>query len=116
MSNMQTMLKSKISGLKVTNVTTKCDGSISIPRDLMNRAFIIKYEQVHVLDVTNGNRFITYAVDNKDDEVIIMGAAAKLCNVGDNLIILTYMLVDSEDIYNYSKNYPKIVNNGRYIK
>jgi aspartate 1-decarboxylase len=112
---MQVMLKSKISGIKITRTTTKCDGSISMPRELMNKAYIAEYEQVHVLNVTNGKRFITYAISNKEDEIIIMGAAAKLCDVDDSLIILSYMLLDSEDLYSYSKNYPKIVRNGRYV-
>ncbi|MDP2685143.1 MAG: aspartate 1-decarboxylase [bacterium] len=105
---MRVMLKSKLYGLKVTKINPDYAGSISISHKWMHDTNIIEYEQVHVLDITNGNRFITYAIIGNDDEICVNGAAALLVNISDELIILAYDIVD---IYNE----PKIINATRFI-
>ena len=95
-------LKSKICDIKVTGVDASCSGSIEIDSALMKMAGIVPDEQVHVLNVSNGERFITYAIGGKG--IHVYGAAAKLVEVGDELIILSYHLVDGG-----SNSYPKIV-------
>ena len=92
---MRIMLDSKIHSLKVTDCNLRCDGSITIDSKLLEKADIKEYEQVHVLDVTNGKRFITYAIKGEDGEVCVNGAAARLVSFGDSLIILTYTLTDN---------------------
>lgn len=84
------MLKSKIHGVKVTDINPNYQGSIAIDADLLARANILEYEQVHVLDITNGTRFVTYAIKGNKDEVCVNGAAAKLVKFDDTLIILAY--------------------------
>jgi aspartate 1-decarboxylase len=89
------MLKSKIYGIKVTEADTACDGSITIDARLMAKASIYPYEQVHVLDIANAHRFVTYAIEGEPGEMKVNGAAAKLVTIGDPLIILAYAGFDN---------------------
>jgi aspartate 1-decarboxylase len=92
---MRTMLKSKIHRVRVTDGNIDYEGSITIDRRLMAAADILPYEQVHVLNVNNGARFSTYAIEGKEDsgEICLNGAAARLAVRGDLVIILTYTQV-----------------------
>lgn len=87
---MRTMLKSKIHRVRVTAVNLDYEGSITIDRVLMEAADIIPYEMVHVLDVNNGARFQTYAIEGSRGEACVNGAAARLVSAGDIVIILSY--------------------------
>ena len=87
---MRTILKSKIHGAKVTDVCVDYIGSITIDKKMMNLVDIIEYEQVHVLNVTTGARFVTYAIQGKEGQFQINGAAARLASKGDKIIILAY--------------------------
>jgi len=89
----RTMLGSKINGIKVTKKNKNYSGSITLPSKLMEEADILEYEQVHVVDVTNGQRFVTYAIAGWADEVCVNGAAARKVEVGDKLIVLSYLQV-----------------------
>jgi aspartate 1-decarboxylase len=62
----------------------------------MEKAEILPYEQVHLWDITNGNRLITYALVGKDGEICVNGAGAKLIDVGDLIIIATFAEMDSD--------------------
>lgn len=92
---MRTMLKSKIHRARVTSVNIDYEGSISIDSLLMKAADILPYEMVHVLDVENGQRFQTYAIEGESDSGVIAvnGAAARLVGKGDTVIILSYAAV-----------------------
>ncbi len=94
---MRTMLKSKIHRAHVTEANIDYEGSITIDRRLMEAADILPYEQVHVLSITNGARFTTYAIEGKTGEICINGAAAKLVAKGDMVIILSYCHVDESE-------------------
>ncbi|MHB0867134.1 MAG: aspartate 1-decarboxylase [Thermoleophilia bacterium] len=84
------MLKSKIHRATVTGASVDYDGSITIDKGLMAAADIFEYEQVHVLDVTNGHRLVTYAICGAPGEICVNGAAARLVDVGDIIIIASY--------------------------
>jgi aspartate 1-decarboxylase len=88
----RTMLKSKIHRATVTGADINYEGSVTLDPVLMEAADMLPYEQVQVLDINNGNRLTTYAIegDRGAGEVIINGAAARLVSVGDVVIILTY--------------------------
>lgn len=92
---MRTVLKSKIHRATVTQADLNYEGSITIDRRLMDAADILPYEQVQVLDVNNGNRLTTYAIEGEQDsgQICINGAAARLVSAGDVVIILTYNTV-----------------------
>jgi aspartate 1-decarboxylase len=89
---LRTVLKSKIHRARVTQADLHYEGSITIDPDLMQAADILPFEQVHVLDVENGARLTTYAIEGErgSGQVCINGAAARLVSVGDTVIILTY--------------------------
>ena len=84
------MMKSKIHRATVTDANLHYVGSISLDTDLMARADIREHEQVHVLDIDNGARFETYAIPGGPGEVCLNGAAARLVQPGDRVIVITY--------------------------
>ena len=92
------MLKSKIHRATVTDADIDYEGSITIDPVLMEAADILPHEQVHVLDISNGSRLTTYAIEGTRGagEVAVNGAAARLVNVGDTVIILTYQEMDDQ--------------------
>ena len=103
---MRIMLKSKIHRARVTDVNIDYEGSISIDKKLMEEADILPYEQVQVLDINNGARFTTYAIEGGSGEICINGAAARLAATGDTVIILTYCNVKEEEVHNFA---PKLI-------
>ena len=96
------MLKSKLHRARVTDVLIDYEGSIEIDEDLMDEVGIITYEQVHIYNISNGHRFITYAIPGgRGSRVVsINGAAARLAHINDRIIIVAYgiMEADQEDI------------------
>ena len=96
---MRTMLKSKIHRATVTGADIDYEGSITLDPVLMEAADILPYEQVHVLDINNGARLTTYAIEGTPGagEVVLNGAAARLVNVGDLVIVLTYGQFQEEE-------------------
>lgn len=103
---MRTMLKSKIHRARVTDSNIDYEGSVSIDPILLDAADILPFEQVHVLDVNNGARFTTYAITGSSGEICLNGAAARLVNRGDTVIILTYCQVKEKDARQHA---PKLV-------
>ena len=96
---MRTMLKSKIHRAHVTGANVDYEGSITLDPELMDASDILPFEQVHVLDITNGARLQTYAIEGPrgSGEVVINGAAARMVGEGDLVIVLTYHTVSEED-------------------
>jgi len=105
---MRTMLKGKIHRARVTDANLDYEGSITIDGLLMEAADILPYEMVHVLDLNNGARFETYAIEGERGSgvVCINGAAARLVSTGDRVIILSYKVVAEEEA---RSNQPKLV-------
>lgn len=101
---MRTMMKSKIHRARVTDLNIDYEGSITIDENLMRAADILPYEQVHVLNVNNGERFLTYAIKGEagSGQVCLNGAAARLVCKGDIIIILTYSQVAEDDAEDFS--------------
>ncbi len=99
---MRIMLKSKIHRARVTEVNLDYEGSIAIDKRLMEAADILPYEQVQVLNVSNGARFETYAIEAEANSgvISIRGAAARLAAVGDIVIILSYCQLEEEEARN----------------
>lgn len=94
----RTMLKSKIHRATVTDASLEYIGSITIDSTLMKAADILPNEQVHVLNLSNGARFETYAIEAEADSgtVCVNGAAARLVSPGDKVIVLTYTSLPDE--------------------
>jgi aspartate 1-decarboxylase len=91
----RTMLKSKIHRARVTDCNIDYEGSITIDIDLMKAADILPYERVEILNVNNGARFSTYAIEGNPGagDICLNGAAARLACKNDIVIILTYQEV-----------------------
>lgn len=96
---MRTVLKSKIHRARVTHADLHYEGSITIDADLMEAADMLPYEQVHVLDVDNGARLTTYAIEGRrgSGDICINGAAAQLVHPRDTIIILSYRTATDEE-------------------
>lgn len=89
------MMKSKIHRARVTDANLHYVGSITLDTQLMELASMREWEQVHVLDIDNGARFETYAIPGGPGDVCLNGAAARLVQPGDRVIVITY--ADYED-------------------
>ena len=94
------MLRCKIHRATVTEANVDYEGSITIDRDLMDTAGIAEFEQVHVLDIDNGARLTTYAIEGPRGSGVIClnGAAARLIDRGDLVIILAYDQVPESEV------------------
>ncbi len=103
---MRTMLKSKIHRARVTGTQLDYEGSIAIGSELLSAADILPHEMVHVLNVNNGERFTTYAIEGEAGQVSLRGAAARLAQKGDIVIILTYEAMADDAARSYE---PKVV-------
>lgn len=93
------LLKSKIHRATVTDANLNYQGSITIARDLMDAANILPYEKVGVLDVNNGSRLETYVIEGpaKSGMICLNGAAARLVQPGDLVIIVAYASMTPEE-------------------
>ncbi len=105
---MRIMLKSKIHRATVTGADVNYEGSITLDPVLMKAADILPYEQVHVVDVNNGARLVTYAIEGAPNsgDVVLNGAAARLVNVGDIVIVISYRDVPESETSGYQ---PRLV-------
>jgi aspartate 1-decarboxylase len=92
----RTLLRSKIHRATVTDANVDYEGSITIDSDLMRAAGLAEYELVHIADVTSGARLETYVMTGPAGSGVIRmnGAAARVVNVGDKIIIMAYGQVD----------------------
>jgi aspartate 1-decarboxylase len=104
----RTMLKSKIHRATVTDCDLHYVGSITIDADLLDAADILEHEQVAVVDVDNGARFETYtiAAERGSGEMRVNGAAARLVQRGDTIIVISYAQYGPEELIRYE---PRVV-------
>jgi aspartate 1-decarboxylase len=99
-----TMMKAKLHRATITQADMDYEGSISIDKDLLDASGILPHEQVDVLDITNGARFTTYAIEApRGSKVIgVNGAAARLVQPGDKVIVIAYGQMDAAEARNYA--------------
>ena len=98
------MLKSKIHRARITDCDVDYVGSITLDPDLMRQAETLVNEQVHVWDIDNGARFVTYAIEGEQGSGTVQanGAAARLVRPGDRVIIASFGAYDESDLDRYS--------------
>ena len=103
-----TLLKAKLHRACVTHAELDYEGSCAIDSDLLEAAGILEYEQISIYDVTNGERFTTYAIRAEAGSKIISvnGAAAHKAQVGDRVIICAYVGMEANVARNYK---PKLI-------
>jgi len=102
------LLKSKIHRATITDSNIHYQGSMTIDLDLMEAADILPFEQINIYNISNGERFETYAVEGPrgSGEICLNGAAARKGVVGDLIIIATYAGLNEQELKNFQ---PKIV-------
>ena len=101
------MLTSKLHRARVTDTKMDYEGSIEVDENLMERVGIVPYEQVHIYNINTGDRFITYAITGERGSGVISlnGAAARLAQINDRIIIAAYGIIEPEA----EKYAPKVV-------
>ncbi len=94
-----TLLKSKLHRATVTHSEVDYEGSCAIDRNLLDTANILPYEQIEIYNITNGERFTTYAIEAERNSGIISvnGAAAHRASPGDLVIICSYAVLDQSE-------------------
>jgi aspartate 1-decarboxylase len=102
------MLKSKIHRARITDCDLHYVGSLTVDPDLLQAADILEHEQVHVLDVDNGVRFATYTIagERGSGEMKVNGAAARLVQRGDTIIVISYASYEAAELERYE---PRVV-------
>ena len=100
------MFKSKIHRATVTDANLDYEGSITIDPQLLRLADILPNEQVHVVNVTNGERLVTYAIEGGPGDICLNGAAAHKASPGDIVIIMTYANLREEELHGFM---PRVV-------
>jgi aspartate 1-decarboxylase len=115
---MRTMLKSKIHRARVTQVDLDYEGSITIDRALMEASDILPFERVEVLNVNNGARFGTYAIEGQANSGIIgiNGAAARLVAKGDIVLILSYYQVPDDEAISITPSIVRVDSQNRIVE
>jgi aspartate 1-decarboxylase len=96
------MMKSKIHRATVSDANLNYVGSITIDADLLGLADIREHEQVHVVNINNGARFETYAISGGQGDMCLNGAAARLAQPGDLIIVISYADYDEAELASYS--------------
>lgn len=105
---LSTMLKAKLHRVTVTHAELEYEGSCAIDGKLLDTAGIREYEQIEIYNITNGERFTTYAIRAEDNSGIISvnGAAAHKANPDDMIIICAYVGLNQQELLSYK---PKLV-------
>ncbi len=91
------VLKSKLHRATVTNANLNYEGSISIDTELIKLAGMHNYEKVDIYNINNGARFSTYIIPGNKGEFCLNGAAARMAQPGDKIIIVTFTWIDDKE-------------------
>ena len=104
----RTLLKSKIHRVKTTHAELHYEGSCAIDEDLLDASGIVENEQIHIWNIDNGERFVTYAIKGQRGTgmISVNGSAARRVAVGDLLIIAAFAQVSEEELAGHK---PKLV-------
>ena len=102
------MCKSKIHRATVTQADLDYEGSIAIDTELLKAADVLPYEMVQIYDLNNGERFETYIIPGEagSGTICVNGAAARLVQPGDLLIILSYTMMEEKEAHGHK---PRVV-------
>ena len=110
--------KSKIHRIRITQKNLEYEGSIEIDNHILKRANILPYEIVQVVNVNTGNRFETYVIRGESGSGIcgLNGGAARLGEIGDPLLIISYGIMDTQRCETYSPQIVFVDENNRITK
>ncbi|HEY0721840.1 MAG TPA: aspartate 1-decarboxylase [Gammaproteobacteria bacterium] len=113
-----TMLKAKLHRARVTHSELEYEGSCAIDGKLLELSGIREYEQIQIYNVTNGERFTTYAIRAEDDSGVISvnGAAAHKASPRDVIIICAYVTLSQQELLNYKPTLVYLDENNNVIR
>jgi aspartate 1-decarboxylase len=113
-----TMLKAKLHRARVTHSELEYEGSCAIDGSLLDKAGIREYEQIHIYNVNNGERFTTYAIRAKEGSGIVSvnGAAARLASPGDIIIICAYVALNQNELSDYKPILVYVDSNNQVVR
>jgi aspartate 1-decarboxylase len=114
----RTMLKSKIHRATVTDCDLHYAGSITLDPELMEAGDVLEHEQVHVVDVDNGARFVTYAIagERGSGQVQVNGAAARLVARGDTVIVFSYAVYGRDELAGFEPTVVHVNANNEIVR
>lgn len=117
-NKMRKILHSKIHRATITDANLNYVGSISIDETLIKESGLVNYEEVQVVDITNGARFYTYVIPAEKDSGIIQinGAAAHLVSKGDIIIIMAYKYISEDKIQSLKQKIIFVDQNNKIIE
>ncbi len=95
------ILRVKIHSATVTDKNLFYEGSLTLDREIMEKAGLLPFESIWVYNLNNGARFETYLMEGEKGQVILNGAAARLGEVGDKLILVSYAWVEERDLLHF---------------
>lgn len=97
------VLKSKIHNAKITGKNLYYEGSLTVDRELLEAGGFVPYERIEVYNLSNGERFTTYIIPGERGkrEIILNGASARLGEIGDRVIIVSYALIDEKKVTSF---------------
>ncbi len=112
------MLKSKIHRARITDANLYYEGSFTIDEDLMDAASIASYEKVAIVNINNGERFETYVIPGKrgSKTFCLNGAAARKGEVGDEVIIISYAILNENEMEDHKPDIIIVDKNNDIIK
>jgi len=112
---LRTLCKAKITNAVISDKMMHYAGSIGLDRSIMDAADILPGEQVHVLNLNNGERFVTYVIEEKQDsgKVVLYGPAVRRGETGDQLVILSYCLLETKECHNFKQRYVPLSRNNK---
>lgn len=112
------MCKSKLQPVRVTSTELEYEGSITVDRILLDAVGILPYEKVHVLNLNNGLRIETYAIEGAcgSGVVCLNGAAARMAEPGDKIIIISYCLMEREKAADWHPKISIVDDNNKIIR
>ena len=112
---LRTLCKSKIKQAFITDKVLHYNGSIGIDRSILESVDILPGEQVQVLNVNNAERFITYVIEEKADSgnIVLYGPAARKGEIGDELIILSFGIMDTKEALNFKMRQISLAKNNK---
>ena len=97
---MRTLCKTKIHGATVTQTELEYEGSITLPPEIIEKAGLLPYERVQIVNLNNGSRIETYIIQGKkgSSTICLNGPAARAAVVGDRIHVLSYVLIDESEL------------------
>ncbi len=115
---LRSICKSKIHRATVTEANLEYEGSITIDSTLMKATDIIEYEEVWIYDITNGSRLQTYVIEGAADSGVIgiNGAAARMVNPGDLVIIVGFAMMDVEEVRGFVPKHILVDEKNRVVR